>query len=226
MAKNQQEKKDVLDIQAQLRAELEAAKDTVAPPSGFVISTKGKQFTLPDGSVSTGPMTATVLDWITLNMYYSGVYNPNKLEGPKCWALGKELAKLAPSNEAVQKQNDTCNGCDMNEWGSAQGGGKGKACKNTRRLLVVGELKEDSQPYTLTVSPTGLKHFDKYITSLTDRGIHPIEVVTEISFDANEAYPSLRFKALEKHEQTELAWSLKEAGQSILLTEPQADRAA
>lgn len=222
---NPQENKDVLDIKAQLRAELEAAKETITPPTGFVISTKGKQFSLPDGSVSNGPMNATILDYTTANMYYSGAYDPKKPAGPVCWAIGKVLHSLAPSDNAPNKQNDTCNGCGMNEFGSAPGGGKGKACKNTRRLLVVGEMTEDAQPYSLTVSPTGLRHFDKYISSLTDRGILPIEVVTEISFDPNEAYPSLRFKALDKHDNVELAMQLREGGKSILNTEPQPDNA-
>ncbi len=225
---NEQEGKDVLDIQAALKAELAAAKDMVAPPSGFVISLKGKEFTLPDGSVGSGPMSAIIMDWVSFNMYYSGAYNPKKLEDPKCWALGREVATMAPSDNVPVKQHETCSGCAQNAWGSAVTGGKGKACKNTRRLLIISpdKIGENSQPYTITVSPTGLKHFDKYVGALTDKGIHPIEVVTEISFDPNEAYPSLRFKPLEKHDTLELAWSLKETGQGILTTEPQVERDA
>jgi hypothetical protein len=225
---NTQESTDVLDLQAELRAQLAAAKEAVAPPSGFSISVKGKQFTLPDGSVNPGPMNAVILDWVTLNMYYSGAYNANQPEGPKCFALGRKLAELSPPEDVPTRQNDTCSGCAMNEWESAPGGGKGKACKNTRRLLVVGstDIGEGTQPYILPVSPTGLSHFDKYVTSLVDRGLNPIEVVTEISFDANAAYPSLRFKPLDKHDVVEVAFNLKASGQSILTALPQVDRAA
>jgi hypothetical protein len=228
MTTNEQEGKDVLDIQAQLKAELEAAKSAVAPPSGFVISTKGKQFTLPDGSVSAGPMVAIILDWVTMNMYYSGAYNPSKPADPECWALGRDLATLGPSEGVPKKQGEDCGSCAKNEWGSATGGGKGKACKNTRRLLVIGPegLTKDSQPYTLTVSPTGLKHFDKYVSSLTARGTHPMEMLTEISFDPSEAFPSLRFKPVEKHNHLDLVFGLKTVGENILTTEPQIERAA
>ena len=228
MSKDKQAGKDVLDIQAQIRAELDNIKATVEPPSGFVISTKGSVFTLPDGSVDEGPMYCTVVDYAAMNLYYTGAYNPQKTSNPDCWAIGKDLPSLGPSSSVPNPKSDTCKTCPKNEWGSATGGGQGKACKNTRRLLVVGKGQLDSngvdaQSYVLSVSPTGLKHFDKYINSLSDQGIHPTQVVTQISFDPNSPFPSLRFKADAKLTEEAVAsvWGIKERSQSILLQEPQ-----
>jgi len=80
--------------------------------------------------------------------------------------------------------------------------------------------------WVISVSPTGLKHFDKYVNTLADAGVHPVEVITEISFDASEAYPSLRFKVLEKHGEINTMWKLKEMGQEILYQEPRLEKAA
>tara|TARA_R110002167_G_scaffold60282_2_gene170417 strand:+ start:16007 stop:16702 length:696 start_codon:yes stop_codon:yes gene_type:complete len=222
---NKQEAKDVLDISALLRKELEEMSKTVAPPSGFVIGTKGKRFTLPDGSASDGPLTCVIVDWISFNKYYSGAYNANALTAPDCWALNKNVQELGPSKSSPKPQNETCEGCPRNEWGSAIGGGKGKACKNTRRLLVisVAELAAngpDAQAYTIDVSPTGLKHFDKYITSLNNRDAHPASMITDITFEPNESFPSLRFKAVEASTYIEAAWHCKTANQSLLTIEP------
>jgi hypothetical protein len=213
------ESKAVRSIQDEIKAEIEGLKDRVEPPSGFKISTKGKMFTLPNGSSSEGPLSCVILDWVTANIYFKGIYNPNDIKPPACWAISDKPADLAPSENVPDAQNKTCKGCPQNEWGS--GTGKGKACKNTRRLLVVpADADEKSQPWVLDVSPTGLKHFDKYVNALADMGMHPIQLVTDISFDESEAYPSLRFKALDPFEDLEVAWALKDTGQAILHQEP------
>lgn len=222
--------KEVKSIQDELKAELATLKERVEPPSGFKISTKGKVFTLPDGSSNPGPMNCVVLDWVTANIYFEGIYNPNDIKPPACWAISDKPAGMGPSDKVPKRQdvdkngkkNVGCKDCVKNEWGS--GTGRGKACKNTRRLLVVpAKAGAETQPWVLDVSPTGLKHFDKYVNSMADMGMHPIQVVTEVSFDESEAYPSLRFKAAKPHDNLEIMWALKEQGKSILHQEPKTD---
>lgn len=216
---------DVQSIQDQLRQELATLKERVDPPSGFMISTKGKVFTLPDGNASDGPMDVILLDWVTANTYFEGIYNPKDIKPPACFALGREVATLAPSDNSPKKQHNTCKGCPMNEWGSDPQGGKGKACKNTRRLLIAPvKSTEETQPWVISVSPTGLKHFDKFVNTLGDLGTHPIEIITEISFEPSEPFPTLRFKPIGKHDNITLMWALKERGQEILLQEPKIDQ--
>ena len=218
--------KDVQSIQDELRKELDTLKERVDPPSGFKISTKGKVFTLPDGSSSDGPLTCVILDWVTANVWFEGIYNPKDIKPPSCFAVGRVVSELAPSENSPKKQHDTCKGCPQNEWGSANTG-KGKACKNTRRLLIVPvDADENTMPWVIDVSPTGLKHFDKYVGTLADNGKHPIEAVTDIYFEEQEAFPSLRFKPVGPTKNVELMWALKQHGQELLLQEPQFEVAA
>jgi len=220
-------KKEVMSVQEKLKAELAHLKDKVDPPSGFMIGTKAKVFTLPDGSASDGPLTCVVLDWCTANTYFEGLYNPKDIKPPACFALAAEPALAKPSDGSPKKQSKDCASCPKNEWGSDPQGGKGKACKNTRRLLVAPvNAEEGTQPWVLSVSPTGLKHFDKYVNTLADVGTHPIEVITDISFEASEAYPSLRFEVTKKHDNLNVMWALKERGQEILYQEPKIEKAA
>ena len=225
--------KEVTDVQAQLRKELDTLKDRVDPPSGYMISTKGKVFTLPDGSSSDGPMICTILDWVTANTYFEGIYNPKEPQPPVCFAIAREPRKATPSMNSPKKQFDRCcgdadnEGCPKNAWGSDPQGGKGKACKNTRRILLVPhDATENTQPWVITASPTSLKHFDKYVNTLADVGTHPIEVVTSVYFEAGEAYPSLRFSVENKHDNLNVMWALKERGQEILLQEPRLEEKA
>jgi len=220
-------KQEVLNVQEQLRKELDTLKDRVDPPSGYMISTKAKTFTLPDGSASEKPLMCVVLDWVTANSYFEGIYNPKDIKPPTCFALGREVATITPSDGSPTKQHDNCKDCPKNEWGSDPQGGKGKACKNTRRLILVPTNATEKTPvWVLSVSPTGLKHFDKYANTLADVGTHPIEVITEISFAPEEAFPSLRFEVVEKHDNLNMMWQLKEIGQEILNQEPRIDKAA
>ncbi len=214
-------KKDVVNVQEELRKELAGMKERVEPPSGYLVNVKGKVFTLPNGASSDGPLTCVVLDWVTANTWFEGLYNPKNIKPPACFAIAREPANAAPSSKSPKPQCKTCADCEQNEWGSDPQGGKGKACKNTRRLLIVPiDATEKTQPWVISVSPTALKHFDKYVNTLADMGTHPIELVTDISFEASEAYPSLRFKVIEKHDNVELMWALKQRGQEILFQEP------
>lgn len=230
----QKDKKAVLDVQAELRKELDTLKERVDPPSGYMIGTKGKVFTLPDGSSSDGPLICVILDWVSANSWFKGIYNPKDIQPPGCFAIARNVAEMAPSDNAPdnqsgigEKADGTCKHCLMNQWGSDPQGGKGKACKNTRRLLVVpADAEEGTPPWVLSVSPTGLKHFDKYVNTLADVGTHPLEVVTEISFEESEAFPTLRFKVANKHNEANLMWALKTNGQEVLLQEPQVEKAA
>jgi len=219
--------KELTNIQEELRKELDTLKDRVDPPSGFMISTKGKQFTLPNGSSDSGPLNCIILDWVSANSYFAELYNPKDPQPPACFAIGRLVTEMEPSENSPDLQSEDCASCKQNIWGTDPQGGKGKACKNTRRLLVAPvDAEESAQPWVLSVSPTGLKHFDKYVNTLGDLGTHPIEVATAISFQADEAYPSLRFKVLEKHDNLNLMWRLKEAGQEILIQEPKFEKAA
>ena len=60
-----------------------------------------------------------------------------------------------------------CSTCALNQWGSAGGGMRGKACKEMRRLLV---LSDDSDaPVIVTLPPTSLTVWDKYAAARSNR---------------------------------------------------------
>lgn len=205
------------NIQERIKQELANVKQTVAAPSGRTISVKGKVFTLPNGQSSQGPMQAVVLDWRNLNRYYTAAYNPQNPAPPHCFALHKDINLLAPHEEAAEPQADDCASCAMNKWGSAPAGGKGKACRNTVRLAIAPpDMTAEDEPYLISVSPTGIKSWSALVNGLEAHGMLPIQVVTEISFDPNAAYPSLVFKPMQPHDKLDVFWLLREKAQTML----------
>lgn len=222
------EEKALVAWEEELRKELAALADAVEPPSSNRISTKGKIFTLPDGASSGNPLNVVILDFVAYNSYYTQAWNPNVRAKPACWAIGKIIDDLAPSDKVPKPQHADCKTCPKGQFGSAPGGGKGKACKNIRRLLVVpANFTEKSEPMTLDVSPTGLKSWNRYVDRLRKEfAMVPLQVVTEVKFDPNQSYPSLQFDFLESHARVELAMRLRNLYSDMLTREPDLSEAA
>ena len=210
----------VMSIQDQIKAELAQVNKMVTKNEGTKISTKGKVFTLPDGTSHPGPLNVIILDWRNMRNYYTGNYNPNKPVPPACFAVGKIVEDLKPSANCSKPQHENCAECPFDKWGSAAQG-NGKACKNTVRLAVTpADAKADSKIMTLDISPTGLKSFNALVTQLQGMGMLPVQVATEISFDMAEAYPKLVFGSTQPHNSLEVAMTLREKAQDLLNREP------
>lgn len=213
---------DLVSIQAKLKAELAMTKDTVQAPSGRRISTKGKVFTMPDGKSGTGPIQAVILDFRNFNKYYTANYNPQDIKPPICFAINKTL-DMKPHEDVAEAQAESCAECPHNQWGSAPNGGKGKACRNTVRLAITPpDASASDEPMIIDVSPTGLRSWSALVNALSAEGLLPVQVVTEIAFDANAAYPTLVFKAVEPHDKLEQMWTMREKAQLMLDATPEA----
>ena len=214
----------ILDIKAQLAAELKELDKTVAPPSGHRISLKGKTFTFPDGKTSPGPITAVILDWISINAYYKGAYNPQKIDAPSCFAMAKLIDDLKPSTNCADPQHEKCEDCQWNEWGSAPGGGRGKACKNQIRIAIVPpDAKPDTPPWTIDLAPSSTAAFTDFVNSVKwQLDMLPLQVQVTVDFDQNMDYPKLTFVDSEPlpSELVSMLFETRKAAQPLLDKEP------
>lgn len=105
--------------------------------SSQFISTRGGVLTFNDAQMPNNEVVVIILDYILENVWYPGPYDPDSPQSPMCFAFGKDEKLLAPHAEAADPQNDVCAGCVQNAWGTADRG-RGKACRNTRRLAMIG----------------------------------------------------------------------------------------
>ena len=117
------------------------------------------------------------------NCYYDGPYDPDNISSPACFAQGLDPKNLIPHENVAEPINDSCNGCAYNEFGSK---GKGKMCKNYRKLIMIpaGTAPEDvptAEMAYLKVSPTSVKNWSKYVQQLVaSAGIPPWAATTKI----------------------------------------------
>lgn len=212
--------KEVTNIEAEIAKSIATLKDRVGAPPSNKIATKGKKFTLPSGNASTGPLSVVILDWRWVMAHYPGAFNPSNPQDPDCFAVGinkPESGSLTPHASIEEPHAEDCSTCSKNEWGSDPNG-RGKACKNQLRLLVIAPTADaGTEPLTLYVSPTALKNFFAYSSELASvHGLDAIQVVTSIGFDPNETYPKLTFEMGEKHAQLQEMWALKQRYQSMV----------
>lgn len=134
---------EVMDWEKEMeqQAELAAAAQRSAGGGGKFFSTQAGVLQFDGNPLPGNQMAVIVLADIMENSYYDGPFDPSTPASPKCFAFGHDESEMEP-HEAVdndpyfERQAEACNGCPMNEWGSADTG-KGKACKNVMRLAVI-----------------------------------------------------------------------------------------
>lgn len=115
--------------------------------TGQWLSVKGGQLMIGDVALPGNQACMIVLDSVFENTYYGKRYDQDNPMPPICYAMARPGQELFPH---IEMQKDPyfepqhwdgqyvagCQGCPMNEWGSADQG-KGKACQNRRRLTVI-----------------------------------------------------------------------------------------
>lgn len=125
--------------QAQVAAGMEASTAT-----GQFFSVKAGVLSWNDAPLPGNQMAVIILDAILENVYYEGAFDPANPTPPTCFAFGREDAKLAPHAVVVEhgsQQSELCKDCRWSAWGTAtrdRKPAKGKACRQTRRLALIG----------------------------------------------------------------------------------------
>ncbi len=132
--------KAVANWDEQLAADAEvAANMEESTASGQFFSVKGGVLSFNDAPLPDNQVAVVIVDHILENVFYEGAYDPDDPCGPTCFAFGRNDDEMEPHQKVVdaeQFQGEVCKDCENNEWGSADTG-RGKACRNTRRLALI-----------------------------------------------------------------------------------------
>ena len=158
--------------------EIAGLKDRLRAATGDKIKISNKQFKLPTGDVLDF-LDVVIVDFIYYNAYYESAYTEGVIVPPNCFALSFEPKGMVPSAESPDCQDQGCDGCWANEFGSS---GKGKACQNRVLMAVLPTDATMDTPFTiLDISPTAVKGFSSYVRSVAvGLARPPYGVVTHI----------------------------------------------
>lgn len=210
-----------VDVNAAMAAEVAAMQNRISAPSGDrITASQSKKFKLPNG-LQVDTLECVIVDFSAGNMYYDSDFDRDNIVPPKCFALGLEPAILVPSDNSPDKQAESCSTCWANQFKSK---GKGKACSNGRFLALLPlDADAETQLQILKVSSTAIRGFDALVGSVARSYNMPVRgVVTEISFDPNQEYATMVFRAIgpAPKDLVMLAQSMKDEAITRLLVEP------
>lgn len=185
MATKKQPTTEVVSWEEELEAlSVEVALSEVTNSGGTFLSTKGGTFSYRDNDIGS-ELSVVIVDHILENHYYEGRYDPDVVSVPICFSFSKQEEGMSPHELSSEPQNVDCNSCPHNQYGSSSTG-KGKECKNVRRLaLILGDNLDDvdnSEVVFLKLPVTSVKAWSMYVQQLS--GVlkrPPLGVVTLIS---------------------------------------------
>ena len=182
-----------------------AAKAMEAPKGGF-LSFRGGNISYDEQQVPGNKLDVVVVDFVLENNYFKEKFNPNKPATPACYAIGREEETMTPHPDSDDPQAASCAECPHNEWGSNPEGGRGKACKNTRRIAIMSlsDAKVDkvkkAQVLMAKLPVTSLKNFATFVNQATGvLEVPPFGVAAELSTKPHMANQfEVQWKILDK----------------------------
>jgi len=139
---------------------------------------QGQVFKMPDGS-KVDDVHGVILDTNVCNAWWAESFDASGGGTPPNCAS----SDATKPDQGDMQQNELCATCPQNRFGSA---GRGKACKNMRRLHLW--VKGSRLPLRLTLPPSSLRAWDEYATGLANRGIpYPcVETTVTLLADQNK----------------------------------------
>lgn len=177
--------KAVANWDARLAQYAEESAATEQTSGGKFVSIRGGRLSYGGAEVPGNKMSVIILDHIMENHLYTERFDPDTPVSPACFAFGRKEDEMGPHENSTEPQASACKGCPMNEFGTADTG-KGKACKNIRRLALIPEDGlddlENAEIAYLKVPVMSVKTWAGYVQSVANNLKRPpFGVVTEIS---------------------------------------------
>ena len=178
------------------------------------------------GSDLGDELEVVIVGHVFANKYFDTPYDTDNPMPPACFALGVRSDTMFPDSSSPDKQHEVCDGCWANDWGSAEGSSRGKACAEKIRLAVVyadDSLSRESDVMYVEVPPTSTAAFNTYVSKLTKTLEVPSwAVVTQLKFDEHKDQQALVFTMITKVPDKLLpeCKTLNKAAKSSLLEPP------
>lgn len=157
-------------------------------PALSQISTRAGQLVYQGTPIPGNKLPCIVIASAFENRYYDKAFDPNKREAPKCFALSLNGEDMVPHPDVPQPQAPTCGECPLYKWGSDPKGGKGKACKQVRRLALIpaqaavqGNVRT-AEIALISIPVTSAKNWANYVNNAAaEYSRPPWALITEIS---------------------------------------------
>ncbi len=161
---------EVVSIEERIKQQLalQQQQTSALRSGGNFISFKNGNLKVNDTPVPNNTIDVRVLAIVPERAWYDGPYDADSPQAPACYALG---TTGVPHPLAENPQCSTCKECPKNQWGSAPPRpgsttpGKGKACKEGARVIVVpaGSDLSVAGLYQAKIPVSSLKNLEGFV---------------------------------------------------------------
>jgi len=177
---------DMATITELLKAQALAQQEVSESSGGSTMKASHSGFSIPGIGDIEAPLQVVILGFVSTKVYYNTPYIEGKFRIPACAALGTgTFETLIPAKESPTPVNDTCLGCEFNEFGTATNG-RGKMCGDYKILaFMLPDAKAKDPIYLARISPSGLPEFNAYTNRLNKRYQLPaVAFISELGIKA------------------------------------------
>lgn len=161
------------------------------------IGLKGGIMTFQGVAVPGNALDVIILSSQVERKFYADKWKPDVKTEANCFSQDE----IRPHPSSREPQNATCDGCPRDAWGSDLNGGKGKACKQRRKLLVTPVAPADYKKSDLAVvnlPVTSVRNFSIYVNevaALLKRPTWAVHTNISVAPDAKTQF-KVHFKSL------------------------------
>lgn len=160
--------------------------DKVSIPSGG-----GQMWELPGSENPDEPeyskeIIGVIVDHYPVNAFFEEEYS-GQAQPPTCSSMDGKTG--------IGEPGGLCSNCPLNKYGSGEDG-KGKKCKNLRRIYVLrsGEIL----PILITLPPTSIRNFSDYISKrIVMKGMKACDVVTKMTLTVEKSQTGIKYSKVQ-----------------------------
>jgi hypothetical protein len=177
MAKNEVTEKqstNVINWEEEMARQARAVAKTERPSINKINFQSGVM-TYMDNAVPDNKLDCIIVASAWENVYYTEKYKQGVVSPPKCFALGVPDGEDPPHMVAHDSVPDSpgpvCISCPMFKFNSDPEGGRGKACKERRRLAVIPsvtdpEMVEKAEMAVMSIPVMSIKNWANYVNTV------------------------------------------------------------
>lgn len=179
---------EIVDYE-KLMADMAKQATATERPSSGTINVKSGILTVNGDPIKGNKLDVIFISSVQANLYYEEKWDPDDPKNPVCFAYSPDGENMAPHPASSKPQHHECSTCPMNQWRSDPEGGKGKACKNSRRLAAVPPVDTveeiaKAEVAVLALPVTSVKEWANYVNLIAATfGRPPLGMLTEIGVE-------------------------------------------
>ncbi len=178
--KTEETSKEVVSWEDQMKADAKEIMKRERPALAFM-SLKSGIMSIGGEPVADNAMDFVIVAVVSEMVHYKEKWQEGVITRPDCYASGEDRTELlVPHEKAEHPYAKSCKECPYFVWGSDLGGGRGRECKERRKMALL-PADGSAEMCVLSIPGTSIKRWSNYVRGIVaTTGMSPAGVITTI----------------------------------------------